>query len=122
MFGAFCEWGACHAGAVCFFKTITVSFLYREDVVWAGGEAFREYFYSWEEGGLKLYFPEKDQPGALFLDLKETHGVYMGAHPCKADTYDARFHFNFPDCIDIQFTVTGPHKDMVIRSVLQRFI
>jgi hypothetical protein len=58
--------------------------------------------------------------GRDFHDLDLREGVWEVEHPCGDDRYDGRFEVDDAHRWRQRWTVTGPHKQQFIRTVLER--
>jgi hypothetical protein len=77
------------------------------------GEAEQIYLYRFPAPGRAAVFR---RDGSFFHDLDLTAGRAEVEHLCGADTYRARFAVRGPDRWEVEWRVTGPRKDQVIRT------
>ncbi|MFJ2738303.1 DUF6314 family protein [Streptomyces sp. NPDC087440] len=60
--------------------------------------------------------------GRPFHDLDLREGVWTTVHPCAADRYEGTFTVRSADEWHLEWRVTGPAKDQVLRSVYRRLL
>jgi hypothetical protein len=80
------------------------------------GPAFRRLAYHVEGPRALVHFDD----GRYFHDLDLREGVWSTEHPCGSDLYRARFNVVDGDRWYQEWSVTGPHKDHLIRTHLDR--
>lgn len=78
------------------------------------GPAYRRLGYHVEGPRARVVFED----GRFFHDLDLRDGVCEVEHPCGADLYRGRFEVVDDDRWHQEWTVVGPDKDQVIRTVL----
>jgi hypothetical protein len=89
-------------------------------MVWPthSGPAAREY--SWRNTAdpavMDAYFPD----GRAFHSLDLSQGSWTAEHWCAPDTYLVRFTAPSRDRLDYEWDVTGPAKDLLLRTSLFR--
>lgn len=80
------------------------------------GPAFRRLGYHLAGPHARVVFDD----GRHFHDLDLRGGLWEVEHPCRADLYRGRFEVDGADRWRQEWTVTGPHKDQLIRTILER--
>lgn len=71
-------------------------------------------------------FPESHRAAVKFRDGRDFHdldlrtGIWEARHDCEPDVYDGAFSVKNSDLWQCQWTITGPRKDMTIRSIYSR--
>ncbi|MGH3359873.1 MAG: DUF6314 family protein [Nocardioidaceae bacterium] len=58
--------------------------------------------------------------GRLFHTLDLRSGVWVADHPCAPDAYEGTFTVNGRDAWAYEWRVTGPRKDLLLRSRVTR--
>jgi len=87
--------------------------------LWLGsnrGPAFRHLSYHVDGARARVTFDD----GRYFHDLDLRPGVWEVEHPCGQDRYYGRFEVDDDHRWRHRWTVHGPHKHQVIRTVLSR--
>ena len=82
------------------------------------GPATRCLAYHVDGGRARVDFDD----GRFFHDLDLRAGVWEVEHLCRADLYRGRFEVDDEHRWRQQWTVTGPHKDQRIHTVLTRLV
>lgn len=80
------------------------------------GRAFRRLGYHVDGPCARVVFDD----GRFFHDLDLRDGVCEVEHPCRADLYRGRFEVEHAGRWRQEWRVTGPHKDQLIRTTLER--
>jgi hypothetical protein len=80
------------------------------------GPASRRLNYHVEGAWARVTFDD----GRHFHDLDLREGVWEVEHACGDDRYDGRFEVDDAHRWRQQWTVSGPHKQQLIRTVLER--
>lgn len=91
-------------------------------ISWAGhdGTATRDYSLAPGTGPASalVVFPD----GRPFHPLDLAAGSWAAQHLCSPDTYDVHYRAAGADELHIEWSVNGPHKDLLLRSVLTRSV
>ena len=89
--------------------------------LWLGsnrGPASRQLTYAVDGVRARVTFDD----GRFFHDLDLREGVWEVEHPCGQDRYYGRFEVDDAHRWRHQWTVHGPHKHHIIRTVLERSV
>lgn len=83
----------------------------------AAFESYRNYIYQWKNKKIAVLFED----GRFFHELEfETDVDAKGHHECGMDLYRASYRFDGPYSFELQWAVTGPKKDYMIRTNFEK--